>query len=197
MARPMRAAASGGAVFRRPHAAAVVKAPGRTSRGPLRARGPAVAAASPREPIEPPAAVDRLRDMRWSWVVVLVLVLAACGGPSVPESGATPKPKLTTHIDPPITPPGQATARTEQSPWQRSGQRPVAQWLQVGDLVAPGIGAVRPPHLVVYADGRAIADAAHELRLPAGEVKDLVKALKRDLAGQPATAVPKPGSVRA
>ncbi|MFC4010631.1 hypothetical protein ACFOY2_25615 [Nonomuraea purpurea] len=56
--------------------------------------------------------------------------------------------------------------------------------------------AVRPPVLVVYADGRVIADAAHELRLPSAEVKVLVEALKQDLAGQPATASPKPGSPR-
>jgi hypothetical protein len=50
--------------------------------------------------------------------------------------------------------------------------------------------------LAVYADGRAIADAAHELRLPPAEVKTLVEALNHDLAGQPATASPRPGSPR-
>ncbi|MEV4834871.1 hypothetical protein AB0K05_10135 [Nonomuraea sp. NPDC049486] len=72
--------------------------------------------------------------------------------------------------------------------------RPVAQWLRVGGLAAPGLGAVRPPTLVVYADGRAIAGAAHELHLPPAEVEALVKALDQDLAGQPATASPRPGS---
>ncbi|NUP66330.1 MAG: hypothetical protein HOW71_29635 [Nonomuraea sp.] len=48
--------------------------------------------------------------------------------------------------------------------------------------------------LAVYADGRAIADAGHELRLPPAEVKTLVEALNHDLAGQPATASPRPGS---
>jgi hypothetical protein len=50
--------------------------------------------------------------------------------------------------------------------------------------------------LAVYADGRAIADAAQELRLPPAEVEALVEALERDLAGQPATASPQPGSPR-
>ena len=62
--------------------------------------------------------------------------------------------------------------------------------------MAPGLAAVRPPMLAVYADGRAIADAAHELRLPPAEVKTLVEALNHDLAGQPATASPRPGSPR-
>ena len=45
-------------------------------------------------------------------------------------------------------------------------------------------------------DGRAIADATHELRLPLVEVKNLVEALNHDLAGQSATASPRPGSPR-
>jgi hypothetical protein len=71
--------------------------------------------------------------------------------------------------------------------------RLVAEWLSVGGLMAPGLGAVRPPALVVYADGRVIADAAHELRLPPAEVEALVKALDDDLAGQPVTVSPRPG----
>ncbi|SDL39947.1 hypothetical protein SAMN05421869_125122 [Nonomuraea jiangxiensis] len=62
--------------------------------------------------------------------------------------------------------------------------------------MGPGLPAVRPPKLVVYADGRAIADAAHELRLPPAEVKALVEALDHDLAGQPATASPRPGTTK-
>ncbi|MEV0592295.1 hypothetical protein [Nonomuraea cavernae] len=62
--------------------------------------------------------------------------------------------------------------------------------------MAPGLAAVRPPMLVVYAEGRVIADAAHELRLPPAEVEALVEALDHDLAGQPATASPQPGSPR-
>ncbi|MFI7131459.1 hypothetical protein ACIBQ1_37680 [Nonomuraea sp. NPDC050153] len=50
--------------------------------------------------------------------------------------------------------------------------------------------------LAVYADGRAIANAAHELRLSPAEVKTLVEALNHDLAGQPATASPRPGTPR-
>jgi hypothetical protein len=48
--------------------------------------------------------------------------------------------------------------------------------------------------LAVYADGQVIADATHELRFPPAEVKTLVEALDHDLAGQPATASPRPGS---
>ncbi|MGW2156850.1 hypothetical protein [Nonomuraea sp. NPDC001699] len=64
----------------------------------------------------------------------------------------------------------------------------------MGGLVAPGLAAARPPMLVVYADGLVVAGAAHELRLPPAEVGALVKALERDLAGQPATATPRPGT---
>lgn len=70
----------------------------------------------------------------------------------------------------------------------------MAEWLRVGGLMAPGLGAVRPPTLVVYADGRVIAEAAFELRVPRAEIKRLVKALDHDLARQPATASARPGS---
>ncbi|MFG6201424.1 hypothetical protein [Nonomuraea sp. JJY05] len=37
----------------------------------------------------------------------------------------------------------------------------------------------------VYPDGWAIADAAHEPRLPPAEVETLLEVLNHDLAGQP------------
>ncbi|WP_146103578.1 hypothetical protein [Nonomuraea solani] len=104
--------------------------------------------------------------MRWSGIVALVLLLTACGGTAIHKSQASPV------------------------------RRPVTQWSHVGGLMAPGLVAVRPPLLVLYADGLAIADTTHELRLPPAEVEALVKALDRDLTGQPATATPKPGSRR-
>ncbi|GAA3646555.1 hypothetical protein GCM10022224_006710 [Nonomuraea antimicrobica] len=123
------------------------------------------------------------RGMRWSWVVALVLALAACGGPGVQEAGTGTSPERTGRPVPEPVSSGPA-------------RRPVAEWLRVGGLAAPGLAAVRPPRLVVYADGLAIVDAAYELRLPPAEVETLVEALDHDLAGQPATASPRPGSVR-
>lgn len=133
---------------------------------------------------EPPADGDRLSGMRGSWVVALVLVLAACSGTGVHKTGETmPSPEQTGRPVP-------------ESASSRPARHPVAEWLRVGGLVAPGLIAVRPPMLVVYADGQVIADAAHELRLPSAEVKALVQALEHDLAGQPATASPQQGSPR-
>ncbi|WP_283135919.1 hypothetical protein [Rhizohabitans arisaemae] len=74
--------------------------------------------------------------------------------------------------------------------------RPVAKWLRVGGMAAHNLAHPRRPMLVVYADGRVIADAAHELRLPPAGVKALVEALDHDLTGQPATASPRPGTPR-
>ena len=91
--------------------------------------------------------------MRWSWVVALVLILAACSSTGVQKTGTMPRLEQTGR---PVPEPASAG----------HAQRLVAEWLRVGGLMAPGLAAVRPPMLAVYADGRAIADAAHELRLP-------------------------------
>jgi hypothetical protein len=45
----------------------------------------------------------------------------------------------------------------------------------------------------VYSDGRAVANATRTLTLTPPELSDLVRALRRDLAGQPATASPPTG----
>ncbi|MFG1942601.1 hypothetical protein [Nonomuraea sp. NPDC048826] len=119
--------------------------------------------------------------MRSRWVVALVLMLPACGSTGVQETGTTPRPEQTA---------GSLAEPTADG----SGGRPVGQWLRVGGLMAPGLAAVRPPMLVVYADGRAVADAARVLRLSPAETATLVKALEHDLAGQPATASPRPGT---
>ncbi|MFI6317542.1 hypothetical protein ACIBG8_08480 [Nonomuraea sp. NPDC050556] len=121
--------------------------------------------------------------MRSGWAIALVLVLAACSGTGVEREGrvTAPSPEQTVRPSP-----GRVSKAT-------SG-RPVAQWLRAGGLAAHNLAASSPPSLVVYADGRAIADAAHELRLPPPEVKALLKALEHDLAGQPETASPRPGT---
>ncbi|MDA0634663.1 hypothetical protein OUY22_14665 [Nonomuraea sp. MCN248] len=125
------------------------------------------------------------------------LALSACGGTGVHQAAETTPTTAATGTTPATRdiPATVATASDDRPAAEPAAPgRPVAQWLRVGGLAAPGLGAVRPPALVVYADGRAIAGAAHELRLPPAEVETLVKALEQDLAGQPATASPRPGS---
>ncbi|MFB4264046.1 hypothetical protein [Nonomuraea sp. GTA35] len=150
--------------------------------------------------------------MRWSSIVVMVLVpvLAGCGGAEARQAGpAAPSPeRLGRPSAPPPSEPATVpstvppaapstvptTAALAAGVTAAADGRPVAMWLHVGGLAASGLVAVRPPSLVVYADGRAIADATHELRLPPAEVETLVKELGRELAGQPATASPRPGT---
>ncbi|GAA2206904.1 hypothetical protein GCM10009850_023620 [Nonomuraea monospora] len=141
---------------------------------------------------------------RWSAVPVLALALAlaACGGAGAgetPRPGGSPAPSPVAEPEPPATTapnqPATDTAATEAVVTEAvHAGRPVAAWSWQGGYLAPGLRAVRPPALVVYADGRAIAEAAHELRLPPAEVEALVKALRQELAGQPATVSPRPGT---
>ncbi|MEZ0075362.1 hypothetical protein [Planotetraspora sp. GP83] len=72
--------------------------------------------------------------------------------------------------------------------------QPVALWQMEDGFVTPGWLAIRPPHVVVYADGQVVVDAARQLRLSPSEVGDVVSALDHDLAGQPPTATPHPGA---
>ncbi|TYB59512.1 hypothetical protein FXF51_34135 [Nonomuraea sp. PA05] len=142
---------------------------------------------------------------RWTAVPVLALALAlaACGGAGAgetPRPGASPAPSPVAEPEPPATtapadkPASDAAATDAVVTEAAVAGRPVAEWRRQGGYLAPGLRAVRPPALVVYADGRAIAEAAHELRLPPAEVEALVKALREDLAGQPATVSPRPGT---
>jgi hypothetical protein len=75
-----------------------------------------------------------------------------------------------------------------------TAQRPVAELSLEGGFLRPGLVALRPPRLAVYGDGTAITDAEHQVRLTLSEVNGLVAALSRDLAGQPPTASPRPGT---
>ncbi|MEU7829954.1 MULTISPECIES: hypothetical protein [unclassified Nonomuraea] len=67
-------------------------------------------------------------------------------------------------------------------------------WRLEGGFLPPGLLAIRPPRVVVYADGWAIVDAARTLRLAKADLNKLLAALDRDLSGQPATATPRPGA---
>nr|SBO94844.1 hypothetical protein BN4615_P4360 [Nonomuraea gerenzanensis] len=142
-------------------------------------------------------------------MLALVLALAACGGAGAgetPLSGSSPAPAPVAEPEPPTPEPPTTDAPTADEPAEDAPVsdapvsdapapgRPVATWSRQGGYLAPGLRAVRPPALVVYADGRAIAEAAHELRLPPAEVEALVKALRQDLSGQPATVSPRPGT---
>lgn len=58
----------------------------------------------------------------------------------------------------------------------------------VGGFVPPGWTFIEAPRVVVYSDGRAIADARRMLVLSPTEVADLVRALRLDLRGFGPTA---------
>jgi hypothetical protein len=66
----------------------------------------------------------------------------------------------------------------------------VASRIVAGGFVPIGYNEITPPRLAVYADGTAIADAARQLSLTSAETTDLVRGLRRDLSGLPAS--PKP-----
>jgi hypothetical protein len=51
---------------------------------------------------------------------------------------------------------------------------PVASWALTGGYTTPEKAALRPPRLVVYADGETVADAAYRSQLKPGELKTLV-----------------------
>jgi hypothetical protein len=66
------------------------------------------------------------------------------------------------------------------------GQTVVAEWSETGGFTTPGDILLRPPSLVVYVDGTAIASAERTLNLGTTDVYSLVQALRADLAGMPA-----------
>jgi hypothetical protein len=67
-----------------------------------------------------------------------------------------------------------------------SGVEPVATWNRTGGIAGIGGGPVDPPRLVVYADGRAIADANRVLTLSTSELESLVAKLRDWLDDLPA-----------
>lgn len=66
----------------------------------------------------------------------------------------------------------------------------VAALIVAGGFVPPGWNEATAPRLAVYADGTAIAGAAHQLALSGSETTELVAALRRDLSGLPASPQP-------
>lgn len=58
---------------------------------------------------------------------------------------------------------------------------PLAVWELTGGLVGTAMLALRPPRLVVFGDGDAIADAAYRSRLDADELQSLATGLIDDL----------------
>lgn len=64
----------------------------------------------------------------------------------------------------------------------------MAAMRQIGGFVPPGWTFIEAPPVVVYSDGRAVADAHRVLTLSLPEVAALVRDLRRDLRGLGATA---------
>jgi hypothetical protein len=100
--------------------------------------------------------------MRLRWIALAaVLLVAGCADRPAP-TGPVVIPTVS----------GQPAATTT-----------VAEWVESGGFSAPGSQLIRPPMLVVYADGTAIADADRTLALTSDELGDLVGGLRQDLAG--------------
>ncbi|WP_433216548.1 hypothetical protein ACQP00_08010 [Dactylosporangium sp. CS-047395] len=59
--------------------------------------------------------------------------------------------------------------------------QPLATWELTGGLTAAGMAALRPPRLVVYGDGDAIADATYRSRLDPDQLRTLANSLADDL----------------
>ncbi len=59
----------------------------------------------------------------------------------------------------------------------------VASYTHDGGIILPAYQLIDPPRVLVYSDGRVIADARRTLTLTADELSSLVGALRRDLAG--------------
>ncbi|MFG2036900.1 hypothetical protein [Dactylosporangium sp. NPDC048998] len=70
------------------------------------------------------------------------------------------------------------------------GDAPVAVWELTGGLSAAGTAALRPPRLVVYGDGDAIADAAYRSRLDPDQLRTLAGVLADDLRSTAAQKKP-------
>jgi hypothetical protein len=101
---------------------------------------------------------------------VVVLAAAATGACS-PANGADP-----------AEPPTQAPPP----------DRPIASWSLSGGFTMAGVRALRPPRLVIYSDGEAIADAAYRTRLDLDDLQSLLNHLASDLrapSASPTTSI--------
>lgn len=68
--------------------------------------------------------------------------------------------------------------------WSSSGEPVVVASLQVGGGFVPyAWHLMEGPRVVVYSDGRAVADSRRVLSLASDELSDLVRELRRDLSG--------------
>lgn len=67
---------------------------------------------------------------------------------------------------------------------------PLAVWELTGGPADAGIAALRPPRLVVYGDGDAIADATYRSRLDPDQLQSLVGGLTADFASNDAQKRP-------
>jgi hypothetical protein len=73
------------------------------------------------------------------------------------------------------------TTPTEAPTLRPPDGTPLAVWEVTGGLVGTALLALRPPRLVVFGDGDAIADAAYRSRLDPDELQSLATGLLADL----------------
>ena len=86
------------------------------------------------------------------------------------------------------TPGGSGTGPDESVVLPTGPAQEMAAMRQVGGFVPPGWTFIEAPPVVVYSDGRAVADAHRVLTLTLPEVAALVRELRRDLRGLGPTA---------
>nr|BFE62691.1 hypothetical protein GCM10020063_072170 [Dactylosporangium thailandense] len=70
--------------------------------------------------------------------------------------------------------------------------QPIATWELTGGFTAAGIAALRPPRLVVYGDGDAIADATYRSRLDPDQLRTLAGGIADDLRAGASQKKPTP-----
>jgi hypothetical protein len=101
----------------------------------------------------------------------VAVLAAAATGACTPANGANP-----------------TDAPTQAPP----PDRPIASWALTGGFTMAGVRALRPPRLVIYSDGEAIADAAYRTRLDPDDLQSLLNRLASDLrapSARPTTSI--------
>lgn len=78
-------------------------------------------------------------------------------------------------------------------PVSAKGRQLVALLESYGGLAPAARKEIRPPVVAVYSDGLTVASAERRITLTRDQVATLVRTLRRDLAGQPATPSPTGG----
>ncbi|MEV7964949.1 hypothetical protein AB0O34_03080 [Sphaerisporangium sp. NPDC088356] len=122
-------------------------------------------------------------------VAMTVLALAGCSAPAG-DDRAFPTTAGEDRSGPATAGESPEPTTTDQSPEPATARQMVALWNSYGGFAGNRLRKSDPPALAVYGDGLVIAHADRSLPLKGTELTDLLRALRDDLASQPATADP-------